>query len=50
MPVEMDLETKFPGMAWWGCPISNMEDGMQVFLRTFFFEVGGGEISSFPTA
>lgn len=27
-----------------GRGISNMEDGMQVILRTFFFHVGGGEI------
>jgi len=49
MTVEMDVETAFQGVTWWGRPISNMEDGMQVFLRTFFFEMGGGEISSFPT-
>lgn len=42
MTVGMDVETAFQGVAWWG--ISNMEDGVQVVLRTFFFHVRRGEI------
>lgn len=42
MTVGMDAETAFQGVAWWG--ISNMEDGVQVVLRTFFFHVRRGEI------